>query len=102
VGQQHTHLDYGSPNKQDTCAAHGLPLGEEEVKLTKHNLGRPLEPAFCPDQALANFRRAPSWPRPSVADAACPRSACVGFTDSLTSTSYPLLSSCLVFELKAS
>jgi transketolase len=33
-----THLGYGSPNKQDTFEAHGSPLGEDEVKLTKENL----------------------------------------------------------------
>jgi transketolase len=55
----HTHLGYGSPNKQDTFAAHGSPLGEEEVKLTRQNLGWPLEPPFyVPDEALANFRSA--------------------------------------------
>jgi transketolase len=54
-----THIGYGSPNKQDTCAAHGSPLGEEEVKLTKKNLGWPLEPTFfIPDEALAHFRKA--------------------------------------------
>jgi len=42
----HTHIGKGSPNKQDTAAAHGEPLGEEEVKLTKEALGLPLEPAF--------------------------------------------------------
>ena len=41
-----THLGYGSPNKQDTYKAHGSPLGEEEVRLTKLNLGWPTEPAF--------------------------------------------------------
>jgi len=34
-----THIGFGSPNKQDTSSAHGSPLGEEEVKLTKKNLG---------------------------------------------------------------
>jgi transketolase len=34
-----THIGYGSPHKQDTFEAHGTPLGEEEVKLTKQNLG---------------------------------------------------------------
>ncbi len=54
-----THLGYGSPNKQDTYEAHGSPLGEEEVKLTKKNLGWPLEPAFfIPDQAGSHFREA--------------------------------------------
>lgn len=34
-----THIGYGSPNKQDTHDAHGSPLGPDEVKLTKKNLG---------------------------------------------------------------
>lgn len=52
-----THLGYGSPNKQDTYQAHGSPLGEEEVKLTKKNLGWPEEPPFyIPEQALDHFR----------------------------------------------
>ena len=56
-----THIAYGSPNKHDTKEAHGEPLGEEEVKLTKQNLGWPVEPAFLiPDQALAHFRHAVS------------------------------------------
>ena len=55
----HTHLGYGSPNKQDTFEAHGSPLGVEEVKLTKENLGWPLEPAFyIPEAVLAHFREA--------------------------------------------
>ena len=54
-----THIAYGSPNKHDTKEAHGEPLGEEEVRLTKQNLGWPLEPAFyIPDEALAHFRQA--------------------------------------------
>ena len=54
-----THIAYGSPNKQDSAEAHGAPLGEEEVKLTKQNLGWPVEPAFhIPEEALAHFRRA--------------------------------------------
>jgi transketolase len=52
-----THLGYGSPNKQDTYKAHGSPLGEKEVKLTKENLDWPVEPKFyVPDDVLANFR----------------------------------------------
>jgi transketolase len=54
-----THIGYGSPHKQDSYQAHGSPLGEEEVKLTKQNLGWPVEPAFyIPPQALAHFRKA--------------------------------------------
>ena len=54
-----THIGYGSPNKQDTAAAHGEPLGIDEVRLTKENLGWPLEPTFIiPSEALARFRQA--------------------------------------------
>ncbi len=51
-----THIGYGSPDKQDTCAAHGEPLGVEEARLTKENLGWPLEPSFyIPAQASEHF-----------------------------------------------
>ncbi|MGD8983579.1 MAG: transketolase [Desulfobacteraceae bacterium] len=54
-----THIGYGSPNKQDTASAHGEPLGAEELKLTKENLGWPLEPEFLiPEEALKHFRQA--------------------------------------------
>lgn len=54
-----TIIGYGSPNKHGSYLAHGNPLGEEEVKLTKQNLDWPLEPAFyIPPQALAHFRQA--------------------------------------------
>ncbi len=54
-----THLAYGSPHKQDRAEAHGAPLGEEEVRLTKENLGWPTEPPFfIPEEALAHFRQA--------------------------------------------
>jgi transketolase len=54
-----THIGYGSPNKQDSHKAHGEPLGEEEVKLTKQHLGWPLEPAFLiPEEARQEFRKA--------------------------------------------
>ncbi len=53
-----TSIGFGSPNRQDTAKAHGEPLGEEERKLTKENLGWPLEPTFhVPDEALAHFRK---------------------------------------------
>jgi transketolase len=54
-----THIAYGSPNKQDSASAHGSPLGEEEVKLTKKNLGwDPDKYFFVPDEVLKNFRKA--------------------------------------------
>jgi transketolase len=54
-----THIGYGSPNKQDKASAHGEPLGEEELRLTKKNLEWPMEPQFfIPDQALQHFRKA--------------------------------------------
>jgi transketolase len=41
-----TNIAYGSPNKQDTHGAHGAPLGEDEVRLTKENLGWPKNKKF--------------------------------------------------------
>ncbi len=55
----HTHIGYGSPNKQDTSKAHGSPLGEEEVRLTKQAYGWPEDRQFyVPEEALAHFRQA--------------------------------------------
>ncbi|MFO7784043.1 MAG: transketolase [Desulfatiglandales bacterium] len=54
-----THIGFGSPNKQDRSSAHGEPLGEEELRLTKENLAWPLEPLFhTPDRAVQHFRDA--------------------------------------------
>jgi len=53
-----THIAQGSPHKQDTAGAHGSPLGEEEIKLTKQAMGWPSqEPFFVPEDALKHFRR---------------------------------------------
>jgi len=41
-----SHIAYGAPNKQDTSAAHGEPLGEEEIKLTKRRYGWPEDAKF--------------------------------------------------------
>ncbi|MBB5366709.1 MULTISPECIES: transketolase [unclassified Janthinobacterium] len=50
-----THLGYGSP-KQDSFEAHGSPLGEENVRLTKRKLGWPEEPPFyVPDAVREHF-----------------------------------------------
>jgi transketolase len=41
-----SHIGYGSPHKQDTAAAHGEPLGEEEIRLAKRNYGWPEDAKF--------------------------------------------------------
>ncbi len=41
-----SHIAYGAPNKQDTAAAHGEPLGEEEIRVTKRNYGWPEDAQF--------------------------------------------------------
>jgi transketolase len=52
-----SHIGYGSPNKQDTYSAHGSPLGEEEVRLTKRAYGWPEDAQFLvPDEVVAGFR----------------------------------------------
>jgi len=54
-----TTIGYGSPNKQGSAVSHGEPLGPEETRLTKENLGWPVEPPFfVPDEALTCFRKA--------------------------------------------
>jgi len=54
-----THIGYGSPHKQDSAEAHGSPLGEEEVALTKKRYGwDPEKRFFIPEEALAVFRSA--------------------------------------------
>jgi transketolase len=52
-----THIAYGSPNKQDTADAHGAPLGEEEVRLTKKRLGIPEDAFFYVPEAVSNHFR---------------------------------------------
>jgi transketolase len=52
-----SHIGYGSPNKQDTSAAHGEPLGEEEVRLVKKFYGWPEDAKFLvPEGVLENFK----------------------------------------------
>jgi transketolase len=51
-----THIGYGAPNKQDTSAAHGEPLGEEEVRLAKRSYGWPEDAHFLvPDGVRERF-----------------------------------------------
>ena len=52
-----THIAQGAPNKQDTEGAHGSPLGEDEVRLTKEAYGWDPDQHFhVPEEALAHFR----------------------------------------------
>ncbi|PWT98740.1 MAG: transketolase [Candidatus Melainabacteria bacterium] len=52
-----SHIGYGAPNKHDTSAAHGEPLGEEEVRLAKRNYGFPEnEQFYVPKGAPEHFR----------------------------------------------
>jgi transketolase len=52
-----SHIGYGSPHKQDTSSAHGSPLGEDEVRLTKQAYGwDPDKHFYVPDDALEHFR----------------------------------------------
>ena len=52
-----SHIAYGAPNKQDTGAAHGEPLGEEEIRLTKRFYGWPEDAKFLiPDGVRERLR----------------------------------------------
>ena len=51
-----SHIGYGSPNKQDSASAHGEPLGEEEVKLTKKSYGWPEDETFLvPEEVMSHM-----------------------------------------------
>jgi transketolase len=53
-----THIAWGSPNKQDTAAAHGAPLGADEIAATKRGYGWPTEPPFLvPEEVRSHFGR---------------------------------------------
>jgi len=54
----HSHIGYGAPHKQDTNAAHGEPLGEEEARLAKRSYGWPEDSKFLvPDGVLEHFEQ---------------------------------------------
>jgi len=63
-GQPHliactTTIAYGSPNMQGSAKAHGAPLGDEEIRLTKEGFGWPSpEPFFVPNDVIAHYRLA--------------------------------------------
>jgi len=53
-----SHIAWGAPNKQDTHGAHGEPLGDEEIALTKKVYGWPTEPKFyVPDGVYEHFQQ---------------------------------------------
>jgi len=53
-----SHIAYGAPNKQDTSGAHGEPLGEQEIRLTKKNYGWPEDAKFLvPDGVREHFEK---------------------------------------------
>jgi transketolase len=53
-----SHIAFGAPHKQDTHAAHGEPLGEEEIRLTKRSYGWPEDAQFLvPDEVIAHFKQ---------------------------------------------
>jgi transketolase len=52
-----SHIAYGAPNKQDTSAAHGEPLGEDEIRLAKRHYGWPEDAKFLvPDGVREHFQ----------------------------------------------
>jgi transketolase len=53
-----SHIGYGAPHKQDTSAAHGEPLGEEEIRLAKQSYGWPADAKFLvPDGVYEHIKR---------------------------------------------
>jgi transketolase len=64
-----THIGEGSPNKQDTSAAHGAPLGEEEIRLTKRAIGWPEDAHFEVPEAVAAHMHAAGRRGASVREA---------------------------------
>ncbi len=63
-----THIGYGSPHKQDSAAAHGAPLGEEEARLTREALGWELPPFEVPDEVRELFERRAEELAPGYSD----------------------------------
>ncbi len=53
-----THIAYGSPSRQGTPEAHGSPLGTEEIRRTKENLGCPPKHFCIPKEVLSHMRKA--------------------------------------------
>ena len=56
-----SHIAFGAPNKQDTAAAHGEPLGDAEIKLTKKNYGWPEDAKFLVPEGVQEHFAARPW-----------------------------------------
>ena len=52
-----TIIGYGSPNKSNSSASHGAPLGENEVNLTKQYYDWPYEPFHVPEEVYEDFNQ---------------------------------------------
>src|SRR5665213_605043 len=52
-----THIGFGSPNKVDTAAAHGSPLGKDEVRLVKENFGFDPDKSFVVSEEVLDYYR---------------------------------------------
>jgi transketolase len=52
-----SHIAWGAPNKQDTSAAHGEPLGEEEIRLTKQRYGWPPDAKFLVPVEVSEYTK---------------------------------------------
>jgi transketolase len=52
-----SHIAFGAPNKQDTSAAHGEPLGEEEIRLTKQRYGWPPDAKFLVPAEVSEYTK---------------------------------------------
>ena len=71
-----SHIGYGSPHKQDTAAAHGEPLGDDEIRLTKRAYGWPEDAKFLvPDGVREHFAAGHRRARRGGAPASGPRSS---------------------------
>jgi transketolase len=56
-----SHIGYGAPHKQDTSAAHGEPLGVEEIRLAKRSYGWPEDANFLVPDGVRDRFSAPCW-----------------------------------------
>lgn len=63
-----THIGYGSPNKVDTSASHGAPLGSDELANTRSSLGWEHEPFEVPTEVRAYFEKSQSRKRSEAAE----------------------------------